>query len=67
MIHRCQFQAAIRRRGRERGVAEASRLFEGRTHVLTPTHETDPETPRQGFPGMDERIGAVPVVMGPIK
>jgi hypothetical protein len=48
-------------------VAEASRLFEGRTHVLTPTHETDPETPRQGFPGMDERIGAVPVVMGPIK
>ena len=50
-----------------RGVAEAEAgLFEGRTYVLTPTRETDLETPRaKAFLEWIGRIGAVPVVMGP--
>jgi prephenate dehydrogenase len=51
----------------KRGVAEAEAgLFEGRTYVLTPTRETDLETPRaKVFRDWIKRIGAVAVVMGP--
>jgi prephenate dehydrogenase len=68
MIHRCLFLGGHPMAGKEkRGVAEAEAgLFIGRTYVLTPTRENDLETPRgKDFREWIERIGAVPVVMGP--
>lgn len=68
VIGRCQFLGGHPMAGKEkRGVAQAEAgLFAGRTYVLTPTRETDLETPRaKNFLQWIKRIGAVPVVMGP--
>ncbi len=68
VIRKCQFLGGHPMAGKEkRGVAEAEAgLFEGRTYVLTPTRETDLETPRaKVFLEWIKRIGAVAVVMGP--
>jgi prephenate dehydrogenase len=68
MIRRCQFlgghpMAGKARRGASEGDAD---LFRGRTYVLTPTHESDLNTPRAvELLGWIRSFGAIPVVMGP--
>jgi prephenate dehydrogenase len=67
-IRRCQFLGGHPMAGKEkRGVGEADAgLFRGRTWVLTPMRENDIETPQaSAFIAQIERIGAIPVVMGP--
>ena len=68
VIHRCQFLGGHPMAGKEkRGASEAEAdLFEGRVYVLTPTRETDLETPPvREFLEWLRRIGAKPVILGP--
>jgi prephenate dehydrogenase len=68
VIQRCQFLGGHPMAGKEkRGVSEAEPdLFVGRVWALTPTRETDLETPRAAeFLDWLKRIGAKPLVMGP--
>ena len=68
VIRRCQFLGGHPMAGKEkRGASEADAdLFVGRTYVLTPTGEEDLRTPRAAkFVQWIERIGAIPLIMGP--
>ncbi|HTM51753.1 MAG TPA: prephenate dehydrogenase [Bryobacteraceae bacterium] len=68
VVTRCQFLGGHPMAGKEkRGASEADAgLFAGRAYVLTPDSAKDLKTPRAvEFVKWIERIGAVPVVLGP--
>jgi len=68
VISKCQFLGGHPMAGRERRGVEAAEadLFRGRPYVLTPRLPTDLDGPNvRDFIDWIQRIGAVPIVMGP--